>query len=358
MVQYFKSCIILIVIFVSNCNSLHNNMETFEIHGLVAPVFTAFKEDGTLDINKIAEQASWLNSTGVKWVFTSGSTGESVDLTVDERKLVATEWVKIAPKYDMQVIVHVGTDSVIDAIDMAQHAENIGAQVVAAMPPTYIKPLTVNALVQTIKAIANAAPSIPFYYYHIPSCTGVDFLMSDFVAAADEEIPNLRGIKYTHYALDDLQLTLAYTFKSGPSWRKGFSPNILFGRDQFLLAALSYGVEGAVGTTYNFNAELQRQIIDAFNKGDLETARNAQKGTASFVKYLDELAHTLNGAYSWKIIMKIIGNDVGPARLPYIPPTPAAEEALKSMLIKWCNELSVDLQTSWCKRLIKKEEKK
>ena len=71
MVQYFKSCIILIVIFVSNCNSLHNNMETFEIHGLVAPVFTAFKEDGTLDINKIAEQASWLNSTGVKWVFTN-----------------------------------------------------------------------------------------------------------------------------------------------------------------------------------------------------------------------------------------------------------------------------------------------
>ena len=92
---------------------------TFEITGLVAPVFTPLASDGTLDLSIIPSQAAYLNSTGVKWVFTAGSTGESVDLTTLERMALAEEWIKVAKTFDMRVIVHVGTDSVVDAKTMA-----------------------------------------------------------------------------------------------------------------------------------------------------------------------------------------------------------------------------------------------
>jgi N-acetylneuraminate lyase len=91
-------------------------------------------------------------------------------------------------------------------------------------------------------AIASAAPSLPFYYYHIPSATNVDLPMVDFLAVADGLIQNLAGIKYTHYDLEDLQLCLHYG---------GGKYNILFGRDQYLLAAVALGVRGAVGSTYS-----------------------------------------------------------------------------------------------------------
>ena len=99
--------------------------------------------DGTtsLDLTRIPVLAQYLNNTGVHWIFSAGSTGESVDLTVAERKAMAEAWVNVAKGYPkMRVIVHVGADSVVDARDMAAHAQSIGADCIAAMPPTYLKP--------------------------------------------------------------------------------------------------------------------------------------------------------------------------------------------------------------------------
>ena len=194
---------------------------SFIITGIVAPTFTPLDSDGNLDVSLIPAHAAFLNQSNVKWIFSAGSTGESVDLTIEERKSLAVAWMNIAPTYNMSVIVHVGADSVVNAAQMAAHAESIGAQAIAAMPPTYIRPSTLDALVATMKNIADAASNTPFYYYHIPSKTGVNFLMSNFVQLADTKIPNFRGIKFTHYALDDFQLSSDYVFKTGPSWRIG-----------------------------------------------------------------------------------------------------------------------------------------
>ena len=84
--------------------------------------------DGTtsLDLTRIPVLAQYLNDTGVHWIFSAGSTGESVDLTVAERKAMAEAWVKVAKGYPgMRVIVHVGADSVVDARDMAAHAQPV-----------------------------------------------------------------------------------------------------------------------------------------------------------------------------------------------------------------------------------------
>ena len=84
--------------------------------------------DGTtsVDLTRIPALAQYLNDTGVHWIFSAGSTGESVDLTVAERKAMAEAWVKVAKGYPgMRVIVHVGADSVVDARDMAAHAQPV-----------------------------------------------------------------------------------------------------------------------------------------------------------------------------------------------------------------------------------------
>jgi|EP00966_Prymnesium_polylepis_P195256 dihydrodipicolinate synthase/N-acetylneuraminate lyase len=73
--------------------------------------------------------------------------GSGVDLTVAERKSLAEAWITLATSFNMHVIVHCGTDSVPDAMDMAAHAEAHGADAIAAMPPTYIRPGTLEALV-------------------------------------------------------------------------------------------------------------------------------------------------------------------------------------------------------------------
>jgi len=109
-------------------------VEPLRIKGLVAAAFTPFHEDGSINTAAVELQAAWFNATGVQWVFVSGTTGESLKLTVDERLAQAALWVKIAPRFRLRVIVHVGHDSVLDAVRMAQHAQTIGADAIGAHP--------------------------------------------------------------------------------------------------------------------------------------------------------------------------------------------------------------------------------
>ena len=77
----------------------------------------------------------------------------------------------------------------------------------------------------TMDFISRGAPSLPFYYYHIPSMTGVEFKMKDFLAAAvaGNYIPTLHGIKFTHYDLIDLLSCVKFDLR-------GKAPNMLYGR--------------------------------------------------------------------------------------------------------------------------------
>lgn len=120
------------------------------IRGLVAPVLTPFTPAGDVDISRVSALAAHLNQTGVMWAFTAGTTGESTDLTVSERKLLAEEWLSVSKAFGLRVIVHVGCDSINDARELATHAEKNGAAAIAAMPPTYFKPANAGALAMTL----------------------------------------------------------------------------------------------------------------------------------------------------------------------------------------------------------------
>ena len=93
------------------------------ITGLVAAVYSPFHANGTLnkDPRQIEAQAAYLNETGVGVAYVCGTTGESVDLTLSERMALAELWKPATEKHGLKLMVHVGTDSVVDGRELARY---------------------------------------------------------------------------------------------------------------------------------------------------------------------------------------------------------------------------------------------
>ncbi len=273
-----------------------------KLTGLIAAPHTPFFEIDTVNFDLIRKQAEWLSKNNVTAAFVCGTTGEWSSLTTDERIAIAERWIHAAPR-DLKVIVHAGHNCLSDAQLIAAHAHKSRAYAVAAMAPDYFRPTTLNGLVDICAEIASAAPDLPFYYYHMPSMNGVNFAVLDFLKAAAPRIPNLAGVKYTFENLMDYRQCVA--FENGRF-------NILFGRDEIMLAALAMGAEGFVGSTYNFGAPIYHKVISAFQKGDMASAQRYQTQAIEMIAALSRHG----GMSAGKAVMQMLGIDCGPVRLP------------------------------------------
>jgi len=289
------------------------------LRGLVAATHTPFHSDGSLNVAAVEQQAELLLRNGVTTVFIGGSTGESHSLSLDERRRLAERWIAVARGTAITVVVHVGANCLADSRDLAAQAGRLGAVAVAALSPSYFKPDSVATLQDCCAYIASAAPQTPFYYYDIPSLTGVSFPMPAFLAGGRQRIPNLAGIKFTQPDLMAYQMCLH---------ADGGAFDVLWGCDEYLLAALSLGGLGAVGSSYNFAAPLYNRLLKAFAAGDLESARREQYRSVQLIQTL--AAQGYMG--SAKAVMKMLGVDVGPARLPNTNPSDTQLAELKSAL--------------------------
>jgi len=295
-------------------------MDFEAIQGLIAAPFTAMSDGCEIDLDPIAAQGDHLARSGVVGAFICGTTGEGVVLSVPERQAVARRWVEVAPE-GFKVIVHAGDASVSDAKDLASHAEKIGAWGLGVRAPKSSQPTGVDDVVDYCGAVAAAASSLPFYYYHMPSVNAVTIKVIDFLRAADSVIPNLAGVKYTCEDLMDYNLCRI---------EQGGRFNILFGRDELMLCSLVLGACGAVGSTFNYVAALYHKLIAAFDAGDIEAAREYQLTSQRIIDAFVRAPGTPLGAQ--KTIMKMIGLDVGPARPPQQNLTDTEYDGLRARL--------------------------
>lgn len=286
--------------------------------GLIAAPFTPMHADGEVNLDMIGRLADALVEEGVNGVFLCGTTGESLSLTVEERKAVAERWREVAGDR-LTIIVHAGHPCLKDAAELVRHAGAIGADAVGAMPPSFFRPASLDDLIAWCAELASCAPETPFYYYHIPSMTGVDFPMVDFLRRAEGRIPNFAGIKYTHSDLMDYAACVRHA-------AGGY--DVLFGRDEILLSALAVGATGAVGSTYNFAAPIYRRMMEAFAAGDLARAREEQARAAAVVRVFSKYG----GLPAQKAIMAMRGLDCGPVRPPLRSLPPDAYRALREEL--------------------------
>jgi N-acetylneuraminate lyase len=273
-----------------------------KIAGLIAATHTPFDGQGKIKPEAQEPVVKHLVKNGVTGIFLCGSTGESHSLSTEERKEIAAAMIGYAAG-KLPVIVHVGHNSLPEAAALAAHAEETGAAAVAVSAPSFFKPPRAEELVAFCAEVAAAAPRTPFYYYHIPSRAGGTVSALSFLEAAHNRIPNLAGIKYTYEDLMEYQQMIA--FADGKY-------DIMFGRDEILLAALGLGATSAIGTTYNYAAPIFRRVWESFDKGDLTEARKWQLKAVRLV----ELLVKYGGLDCSKQIMKIIGFDCGAVRLP------------------------------------------
>lgn len=276
--------------------------------GLIAAPPTGFRADGGIDLNVVVPLAEHLHRQGVVGVFVNGTTGEGMSLSTEEREQLAAEWRKQLPA-GMRLFVHVGHNSLAECKRLTRHAQSIGADAIAAIAPSFFKPTGVAGLVEWCAPIAAAAPELPFYFYHMPSMSGVNVSVSEFLPRAAERIPNLAGVKFTFEAMADYQEALRLD---------GGRFDVLWGRDEMLLGALATGAVGGVGSTYNVIAPLYLKLIAAFQRGDLEAARDCQ---AQAIAFINRLVASGNFFAALKAELRAQGVPITPSvRLPLAVP--------------------------------------
>ncbi len=300
-----------------------------KIIGFISAPFTPMNDDRSINLDIIPAFTDFYIRNGVNGAFICGTSGEGFLLSLEERKKVAEKWIEASPS-DFKPIIHVGGPCVNDCKILAKHASEIGAYGIGAIAPVFFKPSRVEELVDYCEALASAAPDLPFYFYHMPGYTGVTLSMVDFLEQSYERIPNLAGIKYTHENL--------YEFNQCMLIKDGHY-DMLHGQDETLLAGLALGATGGIGGTYNHMMGTFIEMKEAFLKGDMERARNLQARSQAFINILIRYRGNVIGG---KRMMKFLGLDLGPNRIPIQNITPREETQMKADLdeigfFEFCN---------------------
>ena len=294
-------------------------MKTKKLEGLVAAAHTAFNEDGSIDYAAIPKQAAMLIKQKVTGVYVSGTTGEGVHCSVEERKRVMDEWVKAA-KGKLFLIAHVGALGLPDAQELARHAQECGMDATSIVPPCFFRPGSIKGLIDYINEVLKFAKKLPFYYYHT-SMSGVNFDMEAFLKEADGKIPNLAGIKFNYPDLYMYQRCLRAL---------GGKYDITWGIDEWFAGAVALGAKSAIGSTYNYAAGIYYKIWDAVKKGDLKASEKGMKKVCDIVDILVEFG----GVAAGKAMCAVHGVDLGTVRAPIKALTAAQKSAIVARLKK------------------------
>ena len=291
-----------------------------KIIGLIDAPFTPMKPNGDINLDIIPAYAAMLAKNGLKGVFINGSSGEGYMLTTEERIALAEKWLESVPE-GFKVIVHVGSCCLRESQILAEHAQKHGAWGIGAMAPPFPKIGRIEELVKYCEAIAGAAPKLPFYFYHIPVFNGAYLSMVVFLKAVDGRIPNFAGIKYTFENM--------YEYNQCRLYADG-KFDMLHGQDETYLPSLAQGgAQGGICGTTNYNGRCQVAIGQAWAAGDLAKAQELQNYSQEVINVI---CHFRGNIVGGKRIMKFLGLDMGPNRVPFRTVSDEEEKQLKAEL--------------------------
>lgn len=272
-----------------------------KLTGLIAAPHTPFNSNNKVNFAVIDQIAQLLIEQGVKGAYVCGTTGEGIHCSVEERKAIAERWVKAADG-KLDLIIHTGALSIVDTINLTEHAETLDILATSAIGPCFFKPSSVEDLVEYCAQVASAAPSKGFYYYH-SGMSGVNLDLEQFLIQGEQRIPNLSGAKFNNADLYEYQRCIR-------ACNGKF--DMPFGVDEFLPAGLAVGAVSAVGSTYNYAAPLYLKIIDAFHQGKHDEVAALMDKVIAIIRVLVEYG----GVAAGKVAMQLHGIETGAPRQP------------------------------------------
>lgn len=236
--------------------------EKFTLRGIITPLVTPFTSDGQVDELSLRELIQFQIRSGVNGLFALGTTGLGPAVEADKRKQVAALVVEES-KGRVPVIVQVGASEQATTLDLARHAEKIGANAIASLTPFYYHPGE-QAIIAHYEKLAGTI-ELPVLVYNIPQNTGNNVDAKLLLKLS--KIRNVVGIKDS--SRDFTQL-LDY-LKTLPPWF-----NIITGSNSFVFSALCAGAHGAVSANANVFPELFVELYKAYKAEDFEKGKALQ----------------------------------------------------------------------------------
>ena len=231
--------------------------------GVIPAFYACYDEEGNVSPKGVQALTKYFVEKGVKGVYVNGSSGECIYQSVEDKKVIL-ENVMEAAEGKLTVIAHVACNNTEDSMELARHAESLGVDAIAAIPPIYFH-LPEHAIAQYWNDISSAAPNTDFVIYNIPQLAGVALTMNLF--AEMRKNPRVIGVKNSSMPVQDIQM---FKMAAGEDY-------IIFnGPDEQFISGRVIGAEGAIGGTYGVMPELYLKMDEYVRAGQLDKAREIQ----------------------------------------------------------------------------------
>ena len=276
-------------------------MDIKKFQGVIPAFYACYDEKGEISPERVRKLARYLLEKGVQGLYVGGSSGECIYQSVAERKAVL-ENVMAEVGGKMTVIAHVACNNTADSQDLARHAESLGVDAIAAIPPIYFH-LPPYGIAEYWNDISAAAPNTGFIIYNIPQLAGVALTP----ALLDEmrKNPRVIGVKNSSMPTQDIQM-----------WKDqgGADFVVMNGPDEQFVSGLAMGATGGIGGTYAVMPELFLKAKDLLYAGQVAQAAAVQN---EICRIIYKMCDGHGNLYAiMKAILKKRGVECGTVRKP------------------------------------------
>ena len=276
-----------------------SNLEKY--HGVFPAFYACYDENGKVSVERTKKLARHLVSKGVKGLYVGGSSGECIYLEKEERMLTL-EAVMEEVRGECTIIAHVACNNTEESCQLAAHAEKLGVDAIASIPPIYFR-LPDYAIAQYWNDISAAAPNTDFIIYNIPQLAGVSLTIP--LLREMKKNPRVIGVKNSSMPTQDIQM-----------WKDEGGPDfvVMNGPDEQFISGLAMGATGGIGGTYAVMPELYLKVMDLYQACEMKLAAEIQN---EICRIIYKMCSAHGNLYAvMKAVLKKHGMDVGSVRKP------------------------------------------
>lgn len=274
-------------------------MDMKKYEGVFPALYACYDDNGEISTERVKAFTQYLIDKGVNGLYVGGSSGECIYQSVQDRKTTLEAVMEVA-KGKIVIIAHVACNNTKDSQELAAHAESLGVDAIASIPPIYFH-LPEHAIAKYWNDISDAAPNTDFIIYNIPQLAGVSLTMS--LLREMKKNPRVIGVKNSSMPVQDIQMF------------KDEGVLVFNGPDEQFISGLAMGACGGIGGTYAAMPELYIKIRSLFLEGKMEEARQIQNDACRIIYKLCS-AHGNMYAVIKEVIRIQGGPDIGGVRAP------------------------------------------
>lgn len=303
------------------------NLEKYE--GIIPAFYACYDEEGNVSPERVRALTEYHIKKGVKGVYVNGSSGECIYQSVEDRKITLENVMAVA-KGHLTVIAHVACNNTKDSVELAKHAESLGVDAIAAIPPIYFR-LPEFAIAAYWNEMSEAAPNTDFIIYNIPQLAGVALTQGLF--AEMRKNPKVIGVKNSSMPVQDIQM---FKLAAGDDY-------IIFnGPDEQFISGRVIGAKAGIGGTYGVMPELFLKMDELIKESRMVEAMKVQYAANDIIYKMCSCRGNMYGVI--KEILRINENlDLGSVREPLpklfetdLPIVREAADMVKKAVAEFC----------------------